>query len=368
MNAKEGKYTLLTLPNRHGGATLPTLELVDMRRHDKRPAGQPEFLSTALKSSLINAVEKGEQALLFLNRRGYAPLTLCRACGERLECPNCTAWLVQHNAIERLQCHHCGFVAKKPKTCSKCEEEDSFIACGPGVERIAEEVRSLLPDARLLIMASDAFETTADLVNAIEKIQRGEIDVIIGTQMMAKGHHFPKLTLVGVIDADLGLSGGDLRACEKTFQLLQQVAGRCGRAEKRGHVFIQTYYPDHPVLQALVANDKEAFMEQERLMRQTANMPPYSRLAALIISGPDPRAVEQWVRQLARQAPRIGGIEILGPAQAPLAILRRQHRWRFLIQAPKNYPLQKYIQSWLASLECPRTLKLQIDIDPISFM
>ncbi len=369
VNASEGKYTLLQLPHRHGGATLPSLEIVDMRFHDKKGSqGTQRFMANKVRSALVEAVSKGEQALLFLNRRGYAPLTLCRGCGERLECPHCTAWLVQHKSIERLQCHHCGFVARRPKTCPKCEEEDSFIACGPGVERIAEEMQALLPEARLLIMASDAFETTRDLVSAIERIQRGEVDVIIGTQMMAKGHHFPKLTLVGVIDADLGLSGGDLRACEKTYQLLQQVAGRCGRAEKKGHVLLQTYYPDHPVLQALVANDKGAFIEQERLMRQTAGMPPYTRLAALICSSQDSQLVEQFVRALGRHAPRIEGVEVLGPAQAPMAILRRYHRWRFLIRAPKNYPLQKYLKSWLATLELPRQIKLQIDIDPISFM
>lgn len=369
VNAKEGKYTFLKLPHRHGGATLPSLEIVDMRSHDKKATqGTIQFMATKVRAALVDAVSKGEQALLFLNRRGYAPLTLCRGCGERLECPHCTAWLVQHKSMERLQCHHCGFVAKRPKTCPKCEEEESFIPCGPGVERIAEEVKALLPEARVLIMASDAFETTADLVKAIERIQKGEVDVIIGTQMMAKGHHFPKLTLVGVIDADLGLSGGDLRACEKTYQLLQQVSGRCGRAEKKGHVLLQTYYPDHPVLQALVANDKGAFIKQEILMRQTAAMPPYTRLAALICSSQDQQLVEQWVRTLGRNAPRIEGVEVLGPAQAPMAILRRYHRWRFLVRAPKNYPLQKYLKSWLATLEVPRQIKLQIDIDPISFM
>lgn len=369
VNAKEGKYTLLKLPHRHGGATMPSLEIVDMRGHIKKTSqGNLHFMAPKVRSALVDAISKGEQALLFLNRRGYAPLTLCQKCGERLECPHCTAWLVQHKSIERLQCHHCGFVAQRPKTCPKCEEEDSFVACGPGVERIAEEVRALLPEARLLIMASDAFETTTELVSAIKRIQKGDVDVIIGTQMMAKGHHFPKLTLVGVIDADLGLSGGDLRACEKTYQLLQQVAGRCGRAEKKGHVLLQTYYPDHPVLQALVINDREAFLEQERQMRHNAGMPPYTRLAALICSSQDAQLVEKFVKTLGRYAPHIEGVEVLGPAQAPLAILRRFHRWRFLIRAPKNYPLQKYLKSWLAALEVPRNVKLQIDIDPISFM
>ncbi|NCP62394.1 MAG: primosomal protein N' [Alphaproteobacteria bacterium] len=368
VNAKEGKYSFLKIPHRHAGATMPSLEIVDMRSHDKKASrGNLQFMAAKVRSALVEAVSKGEQALLFLNRRGYAPLTLCRGCGERLECPHCTAWLVQHKSVERLQCHHCGFVAKRPKTCPKCEEEDSFIACGPGVERIAEEVKALLPEARLLIMASDAFETTTDLVKAIECIQKGEVDVIIGTQMMAKGHHFPKLTLVGVIDADLGLSGGDLRACEKTYQLLQQVSGRCGRAEKKGRVLLQTYYPEHPVLQALAADDKKAFIEQEMLMRQAAGMPPYTRLAALICSSQDQRLVEQWVKSLGRHAPRIEGVDVLGPVQPAMALLRRYHRWRFLIRAPKNYPLQKYIKSWLSTLELPRHIKLQIDIDPISF-
>ena len=371
VNAKEGKYQYLSLPERHGGATLPNMELIDMRGILKT-SKEPRWISPALRKAMVDAIAQQEQTLLFLNRRGYAPLTICRTCGERLQCPNCSAWLVQHKALERLQCHHCGFIQPKPKTCPKCQEPDTFIACGPGVERIAEEVKTFLPDARLLIMASDAFDTTEDLMKAIQYIQDGQVDIIIGTQIMAKGHHFPKLTLVGVIDADLGLLGGDLRACERTYQLLQQVAGRCGRAEHQGYVFLQTYYPDHPVLQALCAHDRDTFLEQEIQMRRIAEMPPYARLASIIISSKDPLIVEQWVKEFRRYAPQATGasepVDILGPVQAPLAVLRRYHRWRILVRSPKNFPIQKYIRDWKAAIVIPSSIKFQIDIDPISFM
>jgi primosomal protein N' (replication factor Y) len=371
VNAKEGKYCYLSLSQRHGGATLPNMELIDMRGILK-PAREPRWISPALRHAMTEALAQQEQTLLFLNRRGYAPLTICRTCGERLQCPNCSAWLVQHKALERLQCHHCGFIQPKPKICPKCQETETFMACGPGVERIAEEVKTFLPDARLLIMASDAFDTTDELAKAIQHIQEGHVDIIIGTQIMAKGHHFPKLTLVGVIDADLGLSGGDLRACERTYQLLQQVAGRCGRAERQGYVFLQTYYPDHPVLQALCAHDRDAFLEQEVLMRRTAEMPPYTRLAAIIVSGKDSHFVEKWIKDFRRYAPQTANkeepIEILGPVQAPLAVLRRYYRWRILVRSPKNFPIQKYIRDWKAAVTIPHSIKFQVDIDPISFM
>lgn len=367
VNAQEGKYEHQKLTERHGDAKLPTLELIDRRHLSKEKTGL-QWIAPPLAKALQETVQEGEQALLFLNRRGYAPLTLCRSCGERLQCPNCTAWLVEHKTIDRLQCHHCGFMVKKPPHCFSCGEEDSFVPCGPGVERVAEEVKIYLPEARQLIMASDAFEDTSSLSEAIHEIQKGLVDIIIGTQIMAKGHHFPHLTLVGVIDADLGLSGGDLRACEKTFQLLQQVAGRCGRSSRPGHVFLQTYYPDHPVMQALVSHEKEKFLQEEMRLRRAADMPPYSRLAALIFSSKDATLVEKWVKAFRKQAPFVPGIEILGPTQAPLAVLRRYHRWRFLVKAPKNYPLQKYIRSWLSTTNPPRSIKFQIDIDPIGFM
>lgn len=363
-NVKAGKYAYLHLPSRHGGATLPDMHVVDLRR--EKPDRQ-RFIAPPLLDALKQNLTAGEQSILFLNRRGYAPLTLCRTCGYRFQCPSCTAWLVEHRRFGRLQCHHCGYSQKMPTACPDCNDEGSFAACGPGVERIQEEVHDLLPDARTLILASDIVTSPNMIREAIRQIEDQEIDIIIGTQIIAKGHHFPGLTLVGVIDADLGLAGGDLRAGERTFQLLHQVSGRAGRGAKPGRVYIQTFMPEQNVIRALAANDRDAFLETEGAERARAGMPPYGKLAALILSSADQAKLEDFCRHLARIAPRYDDIRLLGPAEAPLAFLRGKHRRRFLIRTGRDVNVQKYLSEWLGSIKVPSTIQLKIDIDPQSF-
>ncbi|MDH3917864.1 MAG: primosomal protein N' [Rhodospirillales bacterium] len=372
-NVEAGRYGRLRLPERHGSAGLPQVELVDLRR-DSPPrlegVGQ-SWLSPALRRALAETFEAGEQALLFLNRRGFAPLTLCRACGHRLQCPNCTAWLVEHRLAGRLECHHCGHRAALPRHCPDCGAEGSLAACGPGVERLAEEVKALFPDQATALMSSDSISGPAAAEALVRAVQQREIDLLIGTQIVAKGHHFPWLTLVGVIDGDLGLSGGDLRAAERTYQLLHQVAGRAGRAERPGRVLIQTYEPEHPVMQALASSAPDArdrFLEAEAEARLAAAMPPFARLAALILSDPDQRRVDEACRRLARARPRREGVEILGPAPAPLAVLRGRHRRRFLLRTRRDIAPQGVLRDWLASVDLPRQTRLQIDVDPYSFL
>ncbi len=372
-NVKAGRYGRLHLPERHGSAVLPRVELVDLRR-DPPPrlegTGQG-WLSTALRRALAETFEADEQALLFLNRRGFAPLTLCRACGHRLQCPNCTAWLVEHRLAGRLECHHCGHRKMPPGHCPECQAEGSLAACGPGVERLAEEVRELFPDQRTAIMSSDSITGPAAAEALVRAVHQREIDLLIGTQIVAKGHHFPWLTLVGVVDGDLGLSGGDLRAAERTYQLLHQVAGRAGRAERPGRVLIQTYEPEHPVMQALASSAPDArdrFLETEAEARRRAAMPPFARLAAVILSDPDQRRVDEACRRLARARPRRDGVEILGPAAAPLAVLRGRHRRRFLLRTRRDIAPQAVLRQWLAAVELPRQVRLQIDVDPYSFL
>lgn len=369
-NAHQGKYTHLKLHERHGAAGFPEVQLIDMRSSAplKSPGGISQWISDEMLADLKENLAAGDQSLLFLNRRGYAPLTLCSACGERLSCPHCSAWLVVHRDKNNLQCHHCGFTRHMLETCPKCDSKDSMVPCGPGVERIEEEVKRRLPGARTLVMASDAFEETEALLEAISAIQQGAYDVVIGTQIMAKGHNFPHLTYVGVIDADLGLSGGDLRASERTFQLLQQVSGRCGRHDKPGRVALQTYSPDHPVLKAMALGDRDGFIAFELEQRQLGKLPPFSRLVGLIFSGKNEDQVRTFVKQLRQKAPGAQDIQLLGPVTAPLAILRGFHRWRFLLQAPKSTNLQGYITAWLDQIQIPSSIKVQIDIDPISFM
>lgn len=364
-NVQAGRYRRLHLPDRHAGAALPTVELVDLRRHRPPPR---RWLSPPLLEALAETLERGEQSLLYLNRRGYAPLTLCRACGHRLQCPNCSAWLVEHRRHRRLQCHHCGHAVPLPDACPECEAQDSLAACGPGVERLHEEVSACFPEARCAVMASDTVTSPAATAEMVRRMAAHEIDVLIGTQIVAKGHHFPLLTLVGVVDADLGLAGGDLRAAERTWQLLSQVAGRAGRADRPGRVLLQTCDPGHPVMQALAAGDSAAFVAEEAAGRRAAGMPPFGRLAALIVSGADAAAVETAARALARAAPSGGGVRVLGPAPAPLALLRGRFRWRLLLQAERRVNVQAVLRRWLAAAPAPSGVRVQVDVDPQSFL
>jgi primosomal protein N' (replication factor Y) len=364
-NADAGRYARLHLPERHGVAELPDVTLVDMRR---TPPPRGKWLSPALTEALTETLAAGEQAMLFLNRRGYAPLTLCRACGYRIECPRCTAWLVEHRLAGRLECHHCGHSMRPPPQCPNCEAEGALVACGPGVERVAEEVAALFPEAAIAVMASDTVRGPEAAAELVRQIQDKEIDLLIGTQIMAKGHHFPMLTLVGVIDADLGLAGGDPRAAERTFQMLSQVSGRAGRAERPGRVLLQTYMPEHPVMRAMASGDRERFLAEEKAARQAAKLPPYGRLAALVVSGPNIARVEETARMLALKSPRVDGIDVLGPAPAPLATLRGRHRQRFLVKAGRDVRLQPYIRQWLAAVKVPSDVRIKVDIDPYSFL
>lgn len=364
-NARAGRYDVLHLPDRHGGACLPHVEIVDLRR-DAPPRGR--WLAPPVEAALRDTLARGEQALLFLNRRGYAPLTLCRTCGHRLQCPHCSAWLVEHRFRGRLICHHCGYGAPLPATCPACAARESFVPCGPGVERVAEEALALFPDKRTEIFASDTVGTRRAAQAMVERIAAGDIDLIIGTQMAAKGYHFPLLTLVAVVDADLGLAGGDLRAAERTFQLLYQVAGRAGREARPGRALLQTYMPEHPVIQALASGDRDRFVAAELAARQSAGWPPFGRLAALIVSGPDEAATDETARALARAAPTIDGVRVLGPAPAPLSLLRGRYRRRLLLRCGRGFRVQEAIADWLARVVVPSSVRVQVDIDPYSFM
>ena len=344
---------------------LPDLDLIDMRR-EKLPATR--WLSGTLVDALKATFEAGEQAMLFLNRRGYAPLTLCRTCGYRLACPNCSAWLVEHRVRGRLECHHCGHTARLPDHCPNCEAEHSFHACGPGVERLAEEVMNTFPDVRFALASSDTLSGPRAAEELIGRIERHEVELIIGTQIVAKGYHFPLLTLVGVVDGDLGLAGGDLRAAERTYQLLYQVAGRAGRGKKPGRVMVQTYLPDHPVMLAMQSGERDAFVAEEVRARQELAMPPFGRLVALIVSGPVEGAVDAQAGHLVRSAPHYDGVRVLGPAPAPLALLRGRHRRRFLMKVKPGLAPQAIVREWLARTSKEKGVRIQVDVDPQSFL
>ena len=364
-NVEANRYRRLTLASRHGGASLPDVSAIDMR---DAPPDRGLFLSPVLKTAIDETLARGEQAMLFLNRRGYAPLTLCRACGHRMQCPNCTAWLVEHRARRILTCHHCGHTTPVPPACPVCSAEASLTPIGPGVERITEEARLSFPEARLLVMASDTLPGPHAATEAVRKIAEREVDLIIGTQIVAKGWHFPHLTLVGVVDADLGLAGGDLRAAERTVQLLHQVGGRAGRAEAPGRVLLQTYAPEHPVMQALIRNDFAAFMQREAESRRPGHWPPYGRLAALIVSADTSDAADDTARALGRTAPQADGVQVLGPAPAPLSILRGRHRRRLLLRTRRDIAVQPLLRDWLAKVAPVRGVRIDVDVDPVSFL
>lgn len=355
----------LRLPSRFGGAMMPKIDLVDLKK-DRPPKGA--WLSPSLREAIVQTLEAGEQALLFLNRRGYAPLTLCRACGQRFSCPNCHAWLVHHRLRHRLLCHHCGYSRSEPEHCPSCGTIDALAVCGPGVERLVDEVRAFLPDARSAIMTSDSPGSPTAAAELLEAMQAHELDLLIGTQIIAKGHHFPALTLVGVVDGDLGLSGGDLRAAERQFQLLYQVAGRAGRAERPGRVMIQTHLPDHPVMQALLSGDKDQFYAEELAEREDANLPPFGRLASLIVSGRDSGDVRKLATEMARTAPDQPGLRVLGPAPAPIAMLRGRFRQRLLVMAKGGVDLTAVLRPWISGIKPRGNLRIHIDVDPYSFL
>ena len=383
VNAASGRYGHLRLCTRAGARPLPQIGAIDMRVEGPE---RGKWIAPRLAAAVGETIGRGEQALLFLNRRGYAPLTLCRSCGHRFRCKNCDAWLVEHRFRRALVCHHCGHVERRPEKCPECESEESLTACGPGVERLAEEVATLFPNARTLALSSDFPGGTERLRRELDEIAKGAFDIVIGTQLVAKGHNFPFLTLVGVVDADLGLGSGDPRAAERTFQLLNQVTGRAGRGEKPGCALIQTYQKEHPVMRALILGDAEAFYEEETALRRRAGLPPFGRLAALIVSAKDAGAAEAHARALARAAhslppderyrvaalgglPQDNEVVVLGPAEAPIALIRGRYRYRLLVKAPRSADLQGFLRDMLAAAPKERGgVRVQVDVDPQSFM
>jgi primosomal protein N' (replication factor Y) len=365
-NAEAGKYARLDLPERFGAALLPEMRAIDLREHAPEPG---RWISGPLEAAVAERLAAGEQALLFLNRRGYAPLTICRACGHQVGCEQCDARMVEHRFRKRLVCHQCGATRPIPIACPACKVEGRMTALGPGVERLAEEAAALWPEARLAILSSDLAEGPRALKARIEEIAGGGADLVIGTQLVSKGHNFPLLTLVGVIDADLGLQGGDLRAAEKTFQLIRQVSGRAGRAERPGRALVQTHQPEHPAIRAILTGDDEGFWRAEAEGRRRALMPPYGRLAGVVVTGTDEARTWEVARALAReQEPlRAAGAEVFGPAPAPVARIRGRHRLRLLVRAPKGVALQPALRGWLAAVPTPSNVRVAIDIDPQSF-
>ncbi len=360
-----GRYAELKLPGRFGAAEMPTIEPIDLI---KEPPERGRWLAPRLVKAMQATLERREQSLLFLNRRGYAPLTLCRTCGHRFQCPNCTAWMVEHRLTRRLACHHCGHAEPTPRVCPECKGEDTLVACGPGVERIADEVTALFPEAKTAVVTSDTIWSPAKAAEFVGRMEAGDIDIVVGTQLVTKGYHFPNLTLVGVVDADLGLDGGDLRAAERTFQQIRQVSGRAGRGEKPGHVFIQTHSPGAQVMQALITGDADAFYAAETGARKDAGAPPFGRYAAIVVSSEDQSCAHDTAKLVGRSAPEVDGMHVYGPAPAPLAMLRGRHRYRLLVHARRALDVQDVIREWLGKLEWPSKVRVTVDVDPYNFL
>jgi len=364
-NAEQGRYRWINLAARHGQARLPDIALIDLRQD---PPDHGRWLSPPLVKAMGETFARGEQTLLFLNRRGYAPLVLCKACGERMTAPDTDSWLVEHRYSGLLVCHLTGFSMPKPKACPHCGAFDSLVSIGPGVERLEEEAKALFPQARVAIFSSDTVFDAREARRLIETMADGQIDILVATQAAAKGHNFPNLTLVGVVDADLGLRGGDLRAAERTYQLLAQATGRAGRKERPGRALLQTWAPEHPVMQALAAQDRDAFVAAEMSEREFAGLPPFGRLAAVVLSGVDPAQLETFAQLMAQAAPNAEGVEVYGPAEAPLGLIRGRRRKRFLVRANRTVDLSAYMATWRARVKPPAAIRVAIDIDPYSFL
>jgi primosomal protein N' (replication factor Y) len=364
-NAQAGKYVHLRLHARPGVATLPQIALADMR---VEPPETGRWIGPQLAGAIEQTLAAKEQALLFLNRRGYAPLVICRACGERLKAPDTDSWLVEHRYTGRLVCHLTGFTMEKPLACPHCGARGSLTGVGPGVERLAEEVHTRFRGARVEILSSDTVASADDLRSLIARMEIGAIDILIGTQIVAKGHNFPTLTLVGVVDADAGLRGGDLRAGERTFQLLLQVAGRAGRADRPGRAIIQTYAPESPAIALLAAGDRDAFIAHELDQRRLVGFPPYGRLGAVILSAPTAEQVDDAARMLSEGQPNAAGIDVWGPAPAPITILRGRHRRRFLVRSDRNVDLSSFLAAWKERVKLPASVRMTLDVEPYSFM
>ncbi len=369
VNVENGKYDEVRLNSRYAEAQLPEIKIIDLKA-DKPVRGEwgVSWLSPTLAEALRENWSRGEQSMLFLNRRGYAPLVICRDCGHRIQCPNCTAWLTEHRRANKLVCHHCGYMTPLPEECPECHSETGLTACGPGVERVAEEVRFRLPEARVKVLSSDFTTNFQEVAAVIKEMEAGKVDILIGTQILAKGHHFPSLTLVGIVDADLGLMGSDLRAAERTFQLLSQVSGRAGRGEKKGTVYLQTLYPENAVLKALVENDAAKFLDLEKKTRRILKMPPFGKLAAVIVSGPRQEEVEKTALWLGQTAPGDASVSVLGPAPAPIFMLRNKYRYRLLLKTAKNVKIQEVLRCWLSKVKVPSSVRVEVDVDPYSFM
>lgn len=365
VNAEAGRYVHVHLPGRAGTAELPEISTIDLREF---PPERGNWLSEPLVTEMAEVFARREQTLLYLNRRGFAPLVLCRACGHKMKSPDTERWLVEHRYTGRLVCHTTGFSMPKPKACPECGAEDSLTGVGPGVERVAEEARQRFPDAVVEVFSSDTAQGPEAVRALVQRMERGEIDILVGTQIAAKGHNFPRLTLVGVVDADLGLAGGDLRAGERTYQMLVQAAGRAGRADRPGKAILQTHQPEHEAIQALIAGDRAAFLDAERMMREHLGLPPYGRLAALVLSGPDPARLEETAREIAAAAPLAEGVEVFGPADAPLAVIRGRWRKRFLVQAGRKVDVSAYMRAWMARVKIPSAIRASVDIEPYSFL
>jgi primosomal protein N' (replication factor Y) (superfamily II helicase) len=364
VNVDRERYGVVKLKDRHGRPELPETTRIDMTM-EKLDSGT--WLSAPLKEAVATTLAGGDQALLFLNRRGFAPLTLCRSCGHRLHCPDCAAAMVEHRFRKILMCHHCGHNEPVPKACPECKVEDNMVPVGPGIERLAEEVTRLFPEARIAILSSD-LARGATLRDTLRGVEQGDFNLVLGTQLVAKGHHFPHLTLVGVVDADLALESSDPRAGERTWALLAQVAGRAGRGAKPGRALVQTYLPEHPLMQALIKSDRDAYLETEKKIRETVNLPPHGRLAALVISGADATTTERFARSIAQAAPLAHGVSVLGPAPAPIAMVRGRHRWRLLVKTNRDVNIQNFLREWLKGVKPKGSLKLQVDVDPYNFL
>lgn len=362
VNAKSGKYEHLILKSKFFNNKKTQIELVDMKNSDLEKGC---FISKELEKEMQNCLENKKQILLFLNRRGYAPLTLCKSCGHKISCKDCSSYMSYHQSLNKLICHHCGSESKFNIACENCEEEDSFVTLGAGVERIHEEVKSLFPLSKTALMTSDSLNNQEESTKIIEKIINNEVDVIIGTQIIAKGHHFPNLSLVGIIDGDSSFNNANLRAGEKSFQLLTQVIGRAGREKHPAKIFLQSYNINNLVFKYIIEQNRDDFFNLEIQNRQIMQMPPFGKMIAIIFISKNEDLAINCGKMIVSHFPNQENIEIFGPAPMPISKIRKNYYYRVLVKSDKKLNIQKLINNIISSFKTPNQVRIKIDVDPL---
>ena len=362
-NVVSKKYFITKLKKRYKEAKLPNIEIINLQSENMK---KNSWIAKTTINKVNKYLDKGDQVLFFMNRRGYAPFVICKKCGYKFECPNCSVNLNYHEKINKLLCHHCGYKAPLSRIC-KDKKKCDLLFCGPGIERIFSELKKIYPDKKIEIFSSDTLKKNKVTEELLNKAEKKKIDILVGTQLLSKGFHFSKLNCIVVVDADFLSHGYDLRAAEKNIQLYNQLAGRAGREGSKSTIYFQTYYPKDEILLSITRNKPDEFLSKELILRKEKKLPPFCRLISLIISGNNETIITKYALMIKSKLPKINQVNILGPVLAPISKIKKKYRCRILIRYPKELFIQKYLSNTLNKIKVIPGIKLEVDVDPINF-